>query len=506
MPPEDSSPNPRPSGRVRSVKIQTLSASVPTAGEVSSQRVPVTLSSSVPVPVPSAEARPSAAVPLPTVITGEVPLPVLVPEVPFHAPPVLTPAKRPPGFLRYWRQVGGGSLILSLIIHAGLLVSAYYVVHTIASEEKPVDFLPGGGSKSGEEASNQLAHAMKQKRRKMVSQDSPTRKITTRDGVSSIQLSDIPMESMELPDSSSMMGRLGSSGFGSLGAGSDFSTGQGMGGTAKGFTPMTFFGRVGGEGLPGAFYDMKQDRSRKPLPYSGQFPDYIAVINRAASKKFSPTALNDYYKAKQEVTFTYLMVPNMDAGEGPKCFSVEKEVEPRGWFVHYSGMVTPPKSGTYRFVGFFDDLLIVYINNKPVLDGSWVPMAGVGEGKYEDEIRQEFKGPPVAGGRTAYFGKWVKMNEPFKLDIVVGETPGGRVGGLLMVQDKSAKYEERKDGTPILPIFTTTQLEAEDLKRLSDDPYAKAVQIAPNPPIFSGKRSIFEKEETSGLGLLPKKE
>jgi hypothetical protein len=184
---------------------------------------------------------------------------------------------------------------------------------------------------------------------------------------------------------------------------------------------------------------------------------------------------------------------------------VEKEVEPRGWFVHYSGMVTPPKAGSYRFVGFFDDLLIVYVNNKPVLDGSWVPMAGVGEGKHDDEIRQEFKGPPVAGTRTAYFGKWVKMHEPFKLDIVVGETPGGRVGGLLMVQDKNAKYEERADGTPILPIFATTKLEMDDLKRLQDDPYAKAVQIAKDIPVFAGKKAIFDDRDDNkrGLGLLP---
>lgn len=408
---------------------------------------------------------------------------------------------------RYWYAVGGGSLLLSLTIHALLLVGAYFLITTIANPEKPVDFLPGGGNKAGDTASHELHKMLKEKKRRPMQQAIPRQKIVSQTGLAAIQLPDIPMESIDLPETSSIMGGAsGSLGFGGGGAGGGGGGGQGIG-MSKGFAPMTFFGRVGGEGLPGAFYDMKQDRERKALPYSGTFPDYIAVINHAASRRFSPSALKDYYKAKQEVSFTYLLVPNMAAQEGPKCFNVEKEVEPRGWFVHYSGMVTPPKAGTYRFVGFFDDLLIVYINNRPVLDGSWVPMAGVGEGKYDDEIRQEFKGPPVAGNRTAYFGKWVKMKEPFKLDIVVGETPGGRVGGLLMVQDKDGKYEERADGTPILPVFATTRLEMDDMKRLEEDPYAKAVQVAKDTPVFAGKKAIFDDREEGGsrrgIGLLP---
>ncbi len=499
MTPDDQpQPSPSvPSTRVSPVKIQSLSTGLhATVAATASGSVPMAPSLSLSAPV--------------TVLTGATaPAPVSAPYRPapelsnLHAQP---PAKPVPALVRYWRQVGGGSLFLSLVVHAVLLAAAYFIVSTIVNPEKPVDFLPGGGSKAGENASQTLANTMRQNRRKTVTQHVPMQKIVSRNSTSAIQLPDIPMESMDLPEISGLTGSMGGGGFGGLGgSGGGFGGGHGIGG-AKGFTPMTFFGRVGGEGLPGAFYDMKQDRDKKPLPYSGQFPDYIAVINKAASKRFSPTSLKDYYKANQEVSFTYLLVPNMAATEGPKCFNVEKEVEPRGWFVHYTGMVTPPKPGTYRFVGFFDDLLIVYINNKPVLDGSWVPMAGVGEGKYDDELRQEFKGPPVAGSRTAYAGKWVKMgSEPFKLDIVVGETPGGRVGGLLMVQDKNGKYEERADGTPILPIFATTKLEADDLKRLKDDPYARAVQLAPDPPVFPGKRATFDKDNQRGLGLLPER-
>ncbi|HSJ03353.1 MAG TPA: PA14 domain-containing protein, partial [Verrucomicrobium sp.] len=385
---------------------------------------------------------------------------------PFYAPGIgaTVPSKKVNLLVAYWRKVGGGSLALSLLIHVGILVAAFFIVETITQEAK-VDFLPGGGSKAGQDASAQLAQTKQNKRKNALNKSMPKAKIVSTSTNAAIALPDAPLDNIEISDMSSLMGgQMGAGGMGTKGMGGGFGSGNGIGGM-KGFTGMTFFGRAGDtEGLPGSFYDMKQDRDRKPLPYSGSFPEYALNIEKAAQKRFSPSSLKDYYKANQEVSFTYLLVPaNLPAAEGPKCFNAEKEVEPRGWFVHYTGMVTPPKSGTYRFVGFFDDLLIVYINNKPVLDGSWVPMAGQGERERDPEIRQEFKGPSISGARTAYFGKWIKMNEPFKLDIVVGETPGGLVGGLLMVQNKDEKYEPRADGTPILPLFTTTKLEIPDL-------------------------------------------
>ena len=498
MNPDDpSQPASQPSQKVPTVTIQSLSPGGPSAGPVST--FPVAPAAS---PPPASPQPPTTPQPSPT--TSHAASRVPAPHV-FHPPLAPAPARRENFLAKYWRKVGGGSLIISLLVHAGLLIGAYFVIREVVTAEKPVDFLPGGGAKGAQAASDKLAKSVKQKKRSTINKSVPMRKVVSLNSVSAIKLSDVPMDNIAMPEMSSLMGGMsGSGGFGGGGAGGGFGTGQGIG-TKKGFTPMTFFGRVGGEGLPGAFYDMKQDRNSKPLPYTGSFNEYMEVINKAAGRRFAPSALKDYYKAKQEVSFTYLMVPNMAAQEGPKCFNVEKEVEPRGWFVHYTGMVTPPKAGTYRFVGFFDDLLIVYINNKPVLDGSWVPMAGVGEKKYDDELRQEFKGPPVAGSRTSYAGKWVKISEPVKLDIVVGETPGGRVGGLLMVEDKNGKYEMRSDGTHILPIFTTANLEADDLKRLKEDPYAKGIQFATDIPVFPGKKATFEKEERGGLGLLPER-
>ena len=411
-------------------------------------------------------------------------------------------------FIQYWRKAGGGSLTVSIALHAVLLIAAYFIVETIALPEKAVDFVPGGGSKSGDEASLAQNVQIQQKKSRVLQQSLPMKRITVEGAAGTVALPDLPLDSTDLPtlsNSSLGGGSMGSGGFGTAGAGMGSGTGIGSG-ALKGFAGMTFFGKLGGDGIPGRLYDMKQDRDRNPLPYQGNqgeiFKLFASNINKAASKRFAPSALQDYYQAQQQLNYTYLLVPaDTKATEGPKNFNAEKEVQPSGWFVHYSGMVSAPQNGEYRFVGFFDDLLVVYINGKPVLDGSWVPMVAQGERRPDEDIRQEFKGPGISGNRTAYFGKWVRFSGPTRIDIVVGETPGGLVGGLLMIEKKGGDYERRADGTPILPLFSTVQPDMQDYKRIHEDPFGKNIQIAKETPVFKLHRSGLE-GGASGLDAL----
>lgn len=241
-------------------------------------------------------------------------------------------------------------------------------------------------------------------------------------------------------------------------------------------------GSKGGQALIGKFYDLKQDPNRNKLPYSGTFPDYIKTINRLASAGLNDRVAGEYYQAPTQLTFSQLLIPaNTSANDAPKAFDVDKVVEPRGWFVHYSGTVIPPKNGEWRFVGFFDDLLIVYINGQPVLDGSWVPMCNVGRGPYDQSLRQDFGGPGVSGDRKAYAGKWIKLRGPTKVDILIGETPGGLVGGLLMCQMRGVEYPLRPDGSPVLPLFATSRFGSD---RIAQEPFAQRYGIALDPPIW----------------------
>lgn len=415
-------------------------------------------------------------------------------EVPRSSVP-LQESRRPGMLKTVWQKVGGGSLTFSLLVHGGLLAVASLVVFATQILEPRVDFLPGGGTQQGAEASQELKHRVRMKKKAPL----PRSRLVSTSLTASVTLPEMPPDMSDLPgaDLSAMMGggKLhGAPGFGSAGLGGGFSSGIGAG-AVKGFTGMTFFGQLGGEGLPGTFYDLKQDPQRKQLEYLDSEAGYAAVINKAASRKFAATAMKDYYKSTQSMSFTFLAIPNMSANEGPASFHVEKEVEPRGWFVHYGGMVTPPEAGDWRFVGFFDDALIVYINGRPVLDASWYPIVDHGEKRRDTDIRQDFGGPALAGNRHAYVGKWVKLSGSTRIDIVVGERPGGRVGGLLLVQNKKGRYGARADGTPILPVFATTKLEMDDLKRVSSyNNGTTRFEIASETPVFKPYKSPFEKE------------
>ena len=146
----------------------------------------------------------------------------------FHAP--IAPPVKKNIFVEYWRKAGGGSFMVSLLIHAGLLVGAYFLVETIVTENK-VDFLPGGGSKQGAEANQQLAQTVQNKKRSSLNKSTPMKKVVSTSANAAIALNDVPMECIDMPEMGSLMaGSMGSGGFGSGGAGGGFGKGIGMGG------------------------------------------------------------------------------------------------------------------------------------------------------------------------------------------------------------------------------------------------------------------------------------
>ncbi|NRB75795.1 MAG: hypothetical protein HRU46_15655, partial [Verrucomicrobiales bacterium] len=236
----------------------------------------------------------------------------------------------------------------------------------------------------------------------------------------------------------------------------------------------TMFGSRGGEGLVGTFYDLKQTPDGKPTKFAGGISpgDFYGLLGEYGKEKFSPSVVEGYYQAKEKMSYTYLLIPDMDAREGPAAFNVEREVEPKGWFVHYSGYVAAPRDGVWRFVGRFDDAVMVYVNDQLVLDGGYrIATPGVSE---------PFTSQAFANGKPAFAGKWVSLRGQFKLDILIGERPGGFLGGGLLVEEKSGDYEKRADGSPIIPVFSTAEFSSKDLMRLADYPY----DIAETTPVF----------------------
>ncbi len=163
---------------------------------------------------------------------------------------VLLPApvtyRRPNRFIRLWRSIGGGSLTLSILIHVGLLMLAGFVVLASQVFEKQVDFLPGGGTQQGAEASSELAHKVQMKRQQKLQKTMPRQRLISTSISASLTLPEAPPDVLEVPDISSLAGggKLGSGGFGTGGAGGGFGNGMGAGALAgRTFKPLMMFGR-----------------------------------------------------------------------------------------------------------------------------------------------------------------------------------------------------------------------------------------------------------------------
>ncbi|MDZ4289842.1 MAG: hypothetical protein U0984_17895 [Prosthecobacter sp.] len=168
-------------------------------------------------------------------------------EALFEALPAPRRVRRPNRLVRLWRQVGGGSLTLSLVIHAGLLFAAGVVVVVTQMQEPQIDFLPGGGTQQGAQASNELAHQVQQKKRSTLTKKMPIKKIVTTSMNAALVLPDAPLNALDVPDLASLIGTgslRNGGGFGKSGAGGGFGNGFGSGGLGGiTFKPITMFGR-----------------------------------------------------------------------------------------------------------------------------------------------------------------------------------------------------------------------------------------------------------------------
>jgi hypothetical protein len=223
---------------------------------------PVPTAEAVPAAVPAPVAAPAAPLPAPVAaallapVVAPIPVPVAAAEAgtveaapadeaglpqlfhPEAAHDFGPPPKRHP-LIEFWRKAGGGSLTLSIAIHVGLLLLAGLVVFTSTQTIKNVDFLPGGGTAQGAQASQDLQHKVQQKRRSTIAKTTPMKKVVSNNSSSSIQLPEAPADILDVPDVSSMLGggSLGGGGFGKGGGGGGFGNGMGMG-AASGFVSL----------------------------------------------------------------------------------------------------------------------------------------------------------------------------------------------------------------------------------------------------------------------------
>ena len=183
---------------------------------------------------------------------------------------------RPNRFIVAWRKIGGGSLALSLVIHGALIIIAGVIVFTQVVSERQVDFLPGGGTQQGAEASREVAHQIQQKKRTKIHKVPSMKKVVSTSLNATITLPEMPPDLLDVPDVSALVGggKMGSGGFGSGGAGGGFGSGVGSGGMRGiAFKPVMMFGR-----------DLKAKKIAVVMDVSRSMTKYLPIVAKELDK------------------------------------------------------------------------------------------------------------------------------------------------------------------------------------------------------------------------------
>ena len=250
------------------------------------------------------------------------------------------------------------------------------------------------------------------------------------------------------------------------------------------------YGKKAEGDLVGVMYDLKTKPGGSPRTDYNPNQKYWDDVKDYIDKGLKYDKSLGFRQMKKKLYLSHLLIAKMSASEGPKQFGVQNDMKPSGFFIHYSGKIKVNK--TFRFAGQGDDLLIVLIDKKVVLDASWdhcLPGYTIPEPKKY----KCFTGKPVV------FGNWVQPGV-HKIDLIFGERPGGLISAVLLVQEKGKKYPTDTDGRPILPLFNTMKLNKEEKKRVS----AIKWKMETNGPVmgYSGKPKVKKEKDVSGLEIL----
>lgn len=237
------------------------------------------------------------------------------------------------------------------------------------------------------------------------------------------------------------------------GFGDGWGSGSGSGGGGAGF------GTLGGVGLVGRFFDLKQDRSGRPTKMAPNMPgegDLNGEVNKAydkalaslVSRGMNESALGTYFEAPKPLVLTQLFIPVISAEEAPRAFKVSDKVQGRRWAVIYRGRVVAPEAGSYRFVGLGDDILVVRLKGRIVLDGSLEPPSRESQDtRYpHDHLPNDWQS--IVGRKFN-----VRERETLSIELLIGERPGGHFSGYLLLEKTGIEYQKDARGANKLPIF-----------------------------------------------------
>ena len=442
---------------------------------------------------------------------------VTVKDVAAEKAPIALPQQHPPvkqALWKRWMAWSGSFLVLSLLLHVILIGAAtLLVVQVVQSRKDKLKFTaPPPTSNPGAKS---VEHKVKMAK-KTASMSAPTvsKRITSTAPNTSIALPAVEMSGLAGPDvMASVMREMGSASM-AAGASSASVSASASGGGMAGMTAFGFRGAGGPPGLVGRFYDLKQ--SNKFLPgtkqravtaiaddglfvspgqYTGSTLGNIDVLRRFFKGQWNESILRDtYYEAQDPLTAFQVFIPSIDAAKAPAAFSVEKEVKPSHWVIHYKGNVIAPRDGKFRFVGRGDNLLAVRFDGKNAFVQS----------PQRELTVSEFPGVTFDAKEAVAKGAWfqVERGKTYPIEILLAKIPQGLFSSLLMIEEENpmTPYPKRtfKPEFPAYPVFqvkkgVTPPYEKPDTTpppnaRIDWEPVEKAPETAPAPLVFTATK------------------
>jgi len=405
------------------------------------------------------------------------------------APPPFTPPPAPEeekksGFQKFliaYRKASGGSLLLSIGLHALIfLIGFVWVVHSFV-EDRKISF--GGGDPGPK---SDVQHKVQMKRKTNQTAPAPTKRITTTSNLATVALPDMP--DMPTNMGPSVAGAMGAGGFGAaggLGGGGGGGGGGKGGGIGRGVSTFSFFGlrSTTGEGMVGTFYDFKMNSDGKNRPdHKRDRGDFIQILQGFKSGSWR----RPHFESPEKLSTKFFFFPGIPDTDAGKAFQSPNSGAGY-WAAHYKGQFRPPASGKYRFVGWGDNVLAVKVNGDVVLDASdW------GVYKEKREPIGAIKKLGKKSGNPVFAGKWIQLDSlrDSTIEVVLSDEGGIFCAGLL-IQKEGQTITKNANGIPELPLFIMAPLAPEEKRLLKDLPPASL-----NGPVFPGKSA------RTGLGGL----
>ncbi len=325
------------------------------------------------------------------------------------------------------------AVLLSILIHAGLfLLAGMLVVFTVVKKE----------DKKFEPPKAVERPKMKLRKPKVKPSKSSKPKSTTRI-VTRVNRTSMP--DIQLPEMSGMGDGLGG------GLGDGFSMMPDLG-------ELTVFGSAQaiGNDFIGTFYDLKR---RRDGSLSGVADiETVSILANFVKSGWKESHLSKYYSSPKKLYATCFMIPTLISSLGPMAFD-EADTVGWCWAAHYKGQLVHKDAITFRFWGQGDDVLVVRVDGKIVLNGSWPG----GTWNTQNVLSPTWQSSGTKsrmyrmGNNLAEVGDWITLEPgvPLPMEVLLGEVPGGHFDAMLVVEVKGGEYERNRQGGPILPMFTT---------------------------------------------------